>query len=137
MELVDRSRLAALLHQQDDVLGVYLFGSLARGRAAPRSDVDLAVLLTADHPPRRGLELQGTLRPAVSPRRLDLVILNDAPPSLAYRVIRDGTLLVGADRAEVAHHREEVVRRYLDLAPLRRALRDGLRDRVLEGRFGR
>ena len=73
----------------------------------------------------------------VAPRPLDLVVLDDAPASLAYRVLRDGTRLVEVDRTAMARHREETIRRYLDLAPLRRELARGLRDRVAEGRFGR
>lgn len=134
---VETSWMADVLAREDDVLGAYLFGSTARGTAGPRSDVDVAVLLREPVPTDRALRLQALLRPVVAPRPLDLVVLNGAPASLAYRVLRDGTRLLEVDRTAMARHREETIRRYLDLAPLRRELARGVRDRVAEGRFGR
>jgi predicted nucleotidyltransferase len=40
-----RSAAARLLSERDDVLGVWLFGSLARGDAAPGSDADLLIVV--------------------------------------------------------------------------------------------
>jgi predicted nucleotidyltransferase len=125
--------VAAGLGAQPDVAVAYLFGSRARGTARPGSDWDVAVLL--DEPAdlgRRALELQAALGDAVDP-----VILNQAPVALAYRVLRDGVVLCCRDdRARIAHW-VRTVDRYLDSAPLRRALDDGLRHRLREGRFGR
>lgn len=123
--------------QEEDVVVAYVFGSAARGTLGESSDVDVAVLLVPDHDPRRRLQLSAAVQAVMAPRRVDLVLLNDAPPSLAFRVLRDGRQLVCADPQAAADHREEVLRRYLDLEPLRRELRRGLYDRVLEGRFGR
>jgi predicted nucleotidyltransferase len=95
--------------------------------------VDVAVLLdeSADlH--RRRLDLMAT--PGAN---VDLVILNDAPPALAYRVLRDGVVLVCHDNRARVEHWAQTVDRYLDTAPMRRTLEDGLRHRIAEGRFGR
>ncbi len=43
---LDEAGLVAFLATQPDVVAAYLFGSLAHGCATPRSDVDIAVLLT-------------------------------------------------------------------------------------------
>ena len=134
---VDAGLLADLLAHEDDVLGAYVFGSAARGAGSARSDVDVAVLLRAPGPAGRRLELEALLRPAVAPRRLDLVLLHDAPTALAYRVLRDGVRIVERDPVAMARHREQTVQRYLDQEPLRRELARGVRDRVVEGRFGR
>jgi len=40
--------LREYLASQPDVVAAYVFGSVAQGRARPQSDVDIAVLLTAD-----------------------------------------------------------------------------------------
>jgi uncharacterized protein len=55
-EAVFRLRAAAerLAGAHPEVLGVYLFGSLAEGRAVPGSDADVLVLL--DHSDRRWLD---------------------------------------------------------------------------------
>jgi len=65
------------------------------------------------------------------------VILNDAPAALAYRVLRDGTVLVSHDDRARVEHRVRTIDRYLDMAPARRLLVVGTHNRLCEGRFGR
>jgi predicted nucleotidyltransferase len=103
-----------------DVVAVYLFGSLARGTASPKSDVDLGLLLR--RPPAstlegRMLDYEAELERTIG-RPVQAVVLNDAPPDLAYRVLRDGLVLLERDRA--ARLRFEVRTRnlYFDLLPV-------------------
>lgn len=132
------ARLAGALAGEPDVLAAYLFGSAARGTAGPLSDVDVAVLLAegADlH--QRHLELISLVAGIVGPERADVVLLNEAPAALGFRVIRDGRVLTSRDeRARIAHW-VRTVDRYIDMAPMRRVLDEGLRHRIAEGRFGR
>ncbi|MGH3837118.1 MAG: type VII toxin-antitoxin system MntA family adenylyltransferase antitoxin [Pseudonocardiaceae bacterium] len=129
-------RLRRLLDGESGVLVAYLYGSHARGQAGPLSDVDVAVLLDGDTEDRR-LELTAAITHAVAPARADVVVLNDAPLPLAYRVLRDGTLLVSRDDRARVEHWVRTVDRYLDMAPARRLLAAGTRSRLREGRFGR
>lgn len=115
----------------------YLFGSHARGTASALSDVDVAVLLAERWAPERHLELLDAGADVVGSARADVVVLNDAPVALAYRVLRDGRpLFVNDERARVQHW-VHTVDRYLDMAPLWGRLAEGLRHRLEEGRFGR
>ena len=123
-----RTRLA----DETDVAVAYLFGSRARGTARPDSDYDVAVLFSAPPDHRRTLELAADLGP-----RVDLVDLGEAPIPLAYRVVRDGILLVSRDDHARIDHRVRTIDRYLDMAPMRQTLATGLRHRIEEGRFGR
>ncbi len=105
-----------------DVIAAYLFGSVARGKAGPESDVDIAVLYR-DPPPRTlaGLEvafrMQDELQSKVG-RKIDLVVLNTAPLDLTQRVLRDGKILIDRDRG--ARIRFEVKTRmaFLDFLPV-------------------
>lgn len=133
----DIARLTARLSAEDDVLVAYLYGSQARGTAGPLSDVDVAALLREPIAPTRLAELTGVVAEATGTRRADVVLLNDAPPALGYRVIRDGRVLICRDDRARVRHAATVIDRYLDTAPLRRALADGLAHRLAEGRFGR
>lgn len=131
-----RCRLRDCLARELDVLVVYLFGSRARGTPGALSDVDVAVLLDGEATPDRRLQLIDTLSRAVVPDTVDVVVLNDAPVALAYRVIRDGQLLIDQDARARVRHWAETVDRYLDMAPMRQQLAEGLRHRLEEGRFG-
>lgn len=141
------ARLREWLQGEADVVVAYLFGSRARGDSGPLSDVDVAVLLDGEAAGRRELELRAVVEAAIAthagrstgggPPRVDLVILNVAPVSVAYRVLAQGMLLLSRDeRARVAHW-ADTVDRYLDMAPLRATLAEGLGHRLEEGRFGR
>lgn len=130
-------RLRERLAEEPDVTVVYLFGSHARGSAGPLSDVDVAVLLRDGHGPDRRLELADAVGTAAGGVRADVTVLNDAPPALAYRVLRDGELLLSRDDRARVRHWVRTVDRYLDMAPLRRELERGTSHRLEEGRFGR
>jgi predicted nucleotidyltransferase len=112
----------------DSLASAYLFGSHAAGRAHRESDVDVGILLRYDRCPsererfEEGLRLASLLGGVVEQARLDLVVLNDAPPGLAARVVTTGRRLVCAD-GEVDHaFRRDVQLRAADLEPfLRRA----------------
>ena len=102
------------------VLCAYLFGSVARGSARRRSDIDLAVLYEKDPPGTlagSGLRLSGDLERVVG-RDVHLVVLNNAPVDLIHRVLRDGAIVF--DRDPSARIRFEVQSRnaYFDLKPI-------------------
>ena len=77
------------------VVSAYLFGSEAQGRAHRESDVDVGVVLRYDeHPTTRDrfetrLRLHTELGAALR-REVDVIVLNDAPPLLARRVVLSG-----------------------------------------------
>ena len=99
---------------------MYLFGSVARGTAGEQSDVDVAVLLGEPADQRlNGLtfRLEGDLERAVG-RRVDLIVLNDAPVDLRARVIRDGQILVDRDRAARIRFEVRTRNEAFDLAPI-------------------
>jgi predicted nucleotidyltransferase len=88
------SALRAALRTEHNVRFALLFGSVARGTAAPGSDVDVLVALR-DADLERVVELSNKLSAATG-RRVDLVRLEDAEsePSFLADVIADGRVLV-------------------------------------------
>ncbi|QBI19723.1 nucleotidyltransferase domain-containing protein [Egibacter rhizosphaerae] len=129
--------LAARLQREPDVLVAYLFGSWARGEGGAVSDVDVAVLLGASPTLARYAALTAAVGEVTGSERADVVVLDDAPIPLAYRVLRDGRLLFSRDEGARVRHWVRTVDRYLDMAPLRAVLQEGTRRRLKEGRFGR
>lgn len=135
-----RARLAAALHRPP-VVSALLFGSHATGKAGPLSDVDVAVwldpALQSAERHNVALELIGAAASALGTDEVQIVVLNDATPLLRHRAMRDGIRLVDRDRATRVTLEARALLEYLDTAPLRATLADGLRHRIAEGRFGR
>jgi uncharacterized protein len=96
-----------------------LFGSAARGETTPHSDLDIAIgLEPATHLDARDLgEIVARLEHATG-RTVDLVILNEAPPGVAYRAFRDGILLLERNRQLRVSLQSRVILEYLDFKPV-------------------
>jgi len=77
-------------------VSAYLFGSLAEGRSHRESDVDIGILLDRTKLPEKSgrfevrIRLGSQLAVALGRNDLDIVALNDAPPSLAARIVTRG-----------------------------------------------
>jgi predicted nucleotidyltransferase len=136
---VDESRLAAFLATQPDVIVAYLFGSLAQGRATPRSDVDVAIVLAdasdALAVAQRRLQLIAALEPFVR-GEVDVVILNNASSVLQHEVLRHRHVLYGRDQAARVDFEVRAGKIYCDEQPLRDYFAQVMFDEIREGRFG-
>lgn len=132
--------LVRVLEEDPEILFAYLFGSRAHGRVSPLSDVDIAVYLSEDcAEPRRhdkALELAGKAEDCLGTSEVDLVVLNDAPPELAYSVLSKGKLLVNKDDLALVRFRVATLREYLDRAHMRDIYERYLLRRLKEGKFG-
>ncbi len=104
----------------DDIACVYLFGSVARGEAMLRSDVDIAVLYASEPPPGMaglGLRLGGELERELD-MPVDLVVLNRSPVDLIHRILRDGVLVLERDRSARVRFEVKARNEYFDLKPI-------------------
>jgi len=80
-EDLDRAiRDAAAVLKEEGAREVYLFGSLAKGRERPGSDIDLAV---SGLPPERFFRALGRVMEAVNVR-VDLIDLDDDNPLVQF-----------------------------------------------------
>ncbi len=111
----------------------FLFGSTAKGTTSPLSDVDVAVLLDPSAPVET---VEGTLNDALcralGTDHVDLVMLADAPSSLAYRIIRDGRCILCRDAKAKENFESKTIMRYLDFKPVRERAFETARRRALE-----
>ncbi|MDA0225050.1 MAG: nucleotidyltransferase domain-containing protein [Proteobacteria bacterium] len=111
-------RLARALVARDEILEAYLFGSQASGRAQPHSDIDVAVYIDPSANPAglygRAAEVTAHLMDAVGSNDIDVLILNDAPPVLYHRVLRDGNRLFARDLRATTAREGRALSRYCD-----------------------
>lgn len=114
--------MAGYLSTVPEVVMGFLFGSYARGQSRLDSDVDCAVLLADDVPAESYFDLRlrvmDGLARSIGRDDVDLVVLNEVPLALAYRVLRDGRLLFCRDHAAYVRYRVRTLNLYFDFAPL-------------------
>ena len=105
------------------VVSVRLFGSHGESRPHRESDVDVGVLLDRRLIPSASerfelrVRLTSDLIHALGNNNVDLVVLNDAPPLLARRIVRAGIEVFCRDRDRDRDFRRDVQIRAADLAP--------------------
>lgn len=138
---VDLDELIKIFRQYGVVLA-YLFGSQAEETTHPMSDVDIAVLfpheLDSGERFQRQLHLIGDVCHVFRRNDVDVVVLNEAPPLLAFEVVKHGKVLYEdpATRPAVdfiAH----TISRYADTHHFRRLAREYLFERIDQRRLER
>ena len=95
----------------------YLFGSHATGTATDRSDVDVAVHLTPDTDVDTlalRLRLAGRLEQVAGVADVEVVVLDEAPLSLAGRVQEHGQVFFSRDEVLRVRYASLTSRRYHD-----------------------
>src|SRR5271157_2091537 len=103
-EMPDRDAIAGAIRRavqnRDDLVAVYLFGSVAEGTAHRLSDVDVAVLFKTGLPPSTlfaQILAIGSALEAALPMPVDLVDLSQAGPELAFQILQKGWLILELD----------------------------------------
>jgi predicted nucleotidyltransferase len=118
-----------------EIQAAFLFGSQATGRAHADSDIDVALLVDAASARTaardRTRRLLGLFGAHLAADRLDLVILNDAPPALAFQVLKNGKLAFERDRTALHRFRVNTYARHADFEPTERFFRAVTRRRAL------
>ncbi len=128
MAPLDRERLCEVARAFPDARLVVLFGSLARGGAAPWSDADVGLAGVSFW---RGLEIGARLGAALG-RESHVVDLDQASDWLRYEVAREGLLLHECETDAWARFRAEAALRWFDLEPIVARCADGVRRRLME-----
>jgi predicted nucleotidyltransferase len=88
-------RLVARAKRDPDVLAVLLFGSRARGDAAPSSDFDVCLVLGGK--PRSDRERAEKRLEYAAEAALDVAIFESLPLHIRSRVLKEGTILYARD----------------------------------------
>lgn len=126
-----RNRLARLFAEDppEGVVSIYLFGSRADGRSHRESDLDLGVLLMRERFPAASdrfaerIRLASRLMSELLLPKVDVVLLDEAPPTLARRIVTEGRRVYCADVERDHCFVRDVQLRAADLEPFLRRMR--------------
>ena len=112
-----------------------LFGSGARGTAHSGSDLDIAIGLKHDTN-LTAMELGDLVSrlERAAARAVDLLVLNDAPSPVVYRVFRDGRLLVEKNHRALVDCKATAILEYLDFRPAEALAVSGVLSAAARGR---
>ncbi|OGW93262.1 MAG: hypothetical protein A3I73_04230 [Omnitrophica bacterium RIFCSPLOWO2_02_FULL_45_16] len=138
-----KERLPCLIEafrKNPDINALYIFGSYARDKIKPLSDIDIAVLLkksvsAADYWDIK-LKLLNKSGAILGTDEIDFVVLNEAPFELRYNILKEGKILFCRNEKERGGFQEKAVLDYLDTHALREEGFFHLKERIREGRFG-
>ena len=92
-----------------DVISIYLFGSYARGREKPFSDIDICVIAA------KGADRDEIL--SHSSKKIDISIFHDLPLTMRFRVLKEGQLLFLRDELKMHRIIVATIKSYLDFKP--------------------
>ncbi|MGA1794647.1 MAG: type VII toxin-antitoxin system MntA family adenylyltransferase antitoxin [bacterium] len=134
--------LHAFFENHPEVILAYLFGSFITRKTGSFNDIDIAVLVI----PERLEELDRSspygyaayviaeLAHLLKYDRIDLTILNRAPPLLLRRVIGEGMLVFCRSESDRVRFEVASLKRYADTAHLRTIKRHYMRQRIKKGK---
>jgi hypothetical protein len=127
--------LEKVLAEDPRIVYALVFGSSARGTAHAGSDLDIAIGL---EPRTRigALELGGLIArlEGAGGRRVDVVVVNEAPPPVAYRIFRDGRVILEKDHRTLVEHKTRAILEYLDFRPVETLATRGVLAAAAHGR---
>ena len=127
--LIDGLASALEASPVEGLVSAYVFGSRAADRAHRESDVDVGVLLERTRYPTRAMRFDARvmtaayLVTALRTHNVDVVGLDDAPPTLVRSVMLDGLRVFCADAQADHVARRTALSRAADLEPFLRRMR--------------
>jgi len=85
-------RVYKALSKEEDIIIAYVFGSTAKGKAHPFSDIDIAILLKEPSVDKT-MKIHSILTESLG-EKVDTLLLNLAPPTLKYQIIKNGLRVI-------------------------------------------
>jgi len=112
-------KITDLLSAEEQIVFAYLHGSFQEG--LPFRDIDLAVFIT-DNLPKEQLDYELKLEEKIEhiiKLPIDLKVINNAPPTFCYMVIKKGHGLLVRDDSKRVEFEVATLNRYFDILPFR------------------
>jgi len=135
MKNLDKTLFKDIFKKYPAIRAVYLFGSMASGKAYAESDLDLAVISDDPALAEKKLDILTDLAQA-GMCNVDLVFPTDNDIVLQYETIKQNNLIYhvpGFDRGAIY---SKIIRKYFDFYPYLKVQRLAYKERILNGSTG-
>ncbi len=99
--------------KKEEVQAIYLFGSYAKGNARLTSDIDICVITRKNIPQRVKEEIMSN-----SSRHIDISLFWALPPTIRFRVFREGKPLYAKDELLLQRLKVDTLKAYLNIQPM-------------------
>lgn len=135
METISKEGLMQIFARHN-VLAAYLFGSQIEGTSDPMSDVDIGVIFgDREITVKDLLSLQDDLQRLLGTTPVDLVLLEKASVTVAFKAISQGKILFSASDQLRTDFEERVLRNYHDFAPFLKKFYRDVQEAIMESDF--
>lgn len=133
---LDLSKIKNVFFQHNVELA-YLFGSQARAKITPLSDVDFAVRFNVQVSPQDYGDFQAKiiseLMLILKRSDIDVVVLNNATPLMKFMVINQGEIVFCYNNQARVKFEVEARREYFETEPIRRIQNEAFKKRYSTG----
>lgn len=113
-----KDKISKYFSTRDEIKFAYLFGSQAKNEEGRLSDIDIAVYLDENLNSDERFDLRlGLINQAskiFKTDKIDLIVLNDSPLLLSFRVVHDGLILYSNDEIERIQFEAKIMSLYFD-----------------------
>lgn len=130
-------RVRPIVEEDERIRFLYLFGSAAKGDTHAQSDLDLAAFVDPLGTLVDDARLHDALSKALDRDDVDLVVLNQAPLWLQFRILGEGVLVFSRDERCRIAFRERVEKQFLDFRPYHERYLAAVRERARKGTLTR
>jgi len=112
------NKITNFLKQYDEIEFAYVYGSFAKNKETPMSDIDIAIFQNknkSDYERRMfEFELEAKVMEGITDREVDIRTLNDAPIIVVGKIINEGKLLFARNNSFLNNYVEMNRLKYLD-----------------------
>lgn len=117
---------------------MYVFGSINSCRSTPLSDIDIAILFDNSIDEKQmdlyENKILNDLSDFFNTEEIDLIVLNKAPLSIQYGVIKSKSNMYYKDLGKIADYENNIVLRYIDFKKYRDELNDAFIKNLIKRR---
>ena len=132
LDIIAQEKLARIFAAHPDIQAVYVFGSMASGRAHGESDLDLGIVLRPGTKSFSKLDLLADLAVAGFDN-VDVALLDTANILLKYEAVRHNRLIYHTPDFDKGTYYSLIIRQYLDFLPYLTTQRRAYKRRALHG----